>query len=138
MDEAERLCRTAYSRYSEGDFDGMLELFDREVEVYVAPPNFESGKYKGHDEYRRLIGRWGAAWDEMRVEPRDMEVEGDWVLAFVEYIGRGTGSGVEITQPSWELSLWRDGLCRRYFVYWDEEEGHRAFEDCARRGKLHR
>jgi ketosteroid isomerase-like protein len=136
MEDAERTCRTAYAHYSEGDFEGLLALFAPDVEVYVAPPNFESGSYRGHEEYRRLITRWGAAWDAMRVEPRDMEVEGDWVLAFVEYIGRGKGSGVEITQPSWELSLWQDGLCRRYFVYWDEENGRHAFEDCVRQGEI--
>ena len=128
---AEVLCRTAYDRYSAGDFDGLLELFAEDVEVHVAPPNFESGTYHGHGEYRALLERWGAVWDEMRIEVQDLESEGDWVLALVHYIGCGKGSGVEITQPSWELSLWRDDLCRRYFVYWDEEQGRRAFEECA-------
>jgi len=130
---AEVLCRTAYDRYSAGDFDGLLELFAEDVEVHVAPPNFESGTYHGHGEYRALLERWGAVWDEMRIEVQDLESEGDWVLALVHYIGCGTGSGVEITQPSWELSLWRGDLCRRYFVYWDEEQGRRAFEECAPR-----
>ena len=48
----EELCRLAYERYSAGEIDAMLELFDPEVEVYVAPPNFESGTYRGHEEYR--------------------------------------------------------------------------------------
>jgi hypothetical protein len=48
-------------------------------------------------------------------------------------LGPGKGSGVQITQPSWELSLWQEDLCRRYFVYWDEEQGRRAFQDCAPR-----
>jgi ketosteroid isomerase-like protein len=129
--DAERLCRQAYDRYSAGDFDGLLELFAEDVEVYVAPPNFESGTYTGHAQYRGLIERWGTAWDKMRIEVMDMESEGDWILALVHYIGCGKGSGVEITQPSWELSLWTEGLCRRYFVYWDEKQGRRAFEDCA-------
>ena len=129
--DAERLCRLAYDRYSGGDWDGLLELFDPEVEVFVAPPNIESGTYKGHAQYRALIQRWGAAWDKMRIEPQDVESEGEWILALVHYIGCGKGSGVEITQPSWELSMWQDGLCRRYFVYWDEQQGRRAFEDCA-------
>ena len=63
--EAEQLCRLAYARYSEGDFDGLLALFDPAVEVYVAPPNFESGTYRGHDEYRRLIERWATQEDVM-------------------------------------------------------------------------
>ena len=128
---AAEACRVAYERYSAGDFDGLLELFDSEVEVYVAPPNIESGTYRGHAEYRALMERWGAVWDEMRIEVQDMESEGAWVLALVHYIGCGTGSGVEITQPSWELSLWQQGRCHRYLVYWDEEAGRRAFEDCA-------
>ena len=39
----------------------MLELFDPEVEVFVAPPNFESGTYRGHEEYGALLERWGAS-----------------------------------------------------------------------------
>ena len=87
----EELCRQAYARYSDGDFEGLLELFDPAVEVYVAPPNFESGTYRGHSEYRGLIERWGAVWDEMRILVRSMELAGDWILASVEYVGRGKG-----------------------------------------------
>src|SRR5215210_6827846 len=65
----EQLCRLAYKRYSQGDLDGLLELFAPEVEVYVAPPNFESGTYCGHSEYRGLLERWAQEWDEMRITP---------------------------------------------------------------------
>ena len=119
--------REAYARYSQGDFAGLLELFDPDIEVYVAPPNIESGTYRGHNEYLRLVQRWGENWDEMRTEPKAIEMKGDWALAHVLYIGRGKGSTVEVTQPSWELSLWRDGLCREYRVYWDRDEGLREF-----------
>ena len=129
--DAEHLCRTAYERYSAGDVEGLLALFAEDVEVFVAPPNFESGTYHGHAQYRALIERWGAAWDKMRIEVMDLESEGEWIIALVHYIGSGKGSGVEVTQPSWEVSLWQDGLCRRYRVYWDEEQGRRAFEACA-------
>ena len=118
----------AYERYSRGDFPGLLELFDPDIEVYVAPPNFESGTYRGHTEYLRLIERWGAAWEEMRTEPRGMEPAGDWVLARVDYIGRGKDSAVEVTQPSWELTRWRDGRIQRYEVYFERDDGMRAFE----------
>jgi ketosteroid isomerase-like protein len=123
----EERCRVAYERYSAGDIEGLLELFHPEVEVVVAPPNFESGTYHGHDEYLGLLQRWGASWDEMRIEPRSLEAAGEWVLAVVNYIGRGTGSSVEVTQSSWELSHWPDGLCRRYEVYWEEAQGLAAF-----------
>ena len=129
--DAERLCMSAYERYSAGDFDRLLALFDEDVEVYVAPPNIESGTYHGHAQYRGLLERWGSVWDKMRIDVMDMESEGEWIIALVHYIGCGKGSGVEITQPSWEVSLWEDGLCRRYRVYWDEEQGRRAFEACA-------
>jgi ketosteroid isomerase-like protein len=119
--------RTAYERYSQGDFAGLLELFAPDIEVYVAPPNFESGTYHGHDEYLCLVQRWGENWDEMRTEPKEIEMKGDWALAHVLYIGKGKGSTIEVTQPSWELSLWREGLCREYRVYWDRDEGLREF-----------
>lgn len=120
--------RQAYELYSQGDFPGLLALFDPDIEVYVAPPNFESGTYHGHEEYLELVQRWGENWDEMRIEPRAIEMKGDWALASVEYIGRGKGSTVEVTQASWELSLWQDGQCTAYRVYWDRDEGLHAFD----------
>jgi ketosteroid isomerase-like protein len=125
------LCSLAYARYSEGEFDALLELFDPQVEVFVAPPNFESGTYHGHAEYRALLERWAVPWDEMRITPKRLTGARDWVLAVVEYRGCGKGSGVEITQPSWELSLWPHGRCTRYEVYWDQQQGERAFARCA-------
>ena len=121
------LCKRAYELYGSGDFDAMLELFAEDVEVYVAPPNFESGTYRGRDAYRRLIERWGGAWSEMRIEPLSMKAAGEWVLAKVEYQGRTSDGDLEIRQHSWELSLWRDGQVQKYEVYWDPEEGPRAF-----------
>jgi ketosteroid isomerase-like protein len=123
--------RQAYQLYSQGDFPGLLALFHPDIEVYVAPPNFESGTYRGHEEYLALVQRWGENWDEMRIEPRSIEMKGDWALASVEYIGRGEGSTVEVTQTSWEVSLWRDGQCTAYRVYWDREDGLQAFEEAS-------
>jgi len=123
------LCKRAYDLYGRGDFDSMLQLFAEDVEVYVAPPNFESGTYAGREAYRRLIERWGTSWSEMVIEPLSMKAVGSWVLAKVEYRGRTRESDLEIRQPSWELSLWGDGQVRRYEVYWDPEDGPRAFAE---------
>jgi hypothetical protein len=50
------------------------------------------------------------------------------VLARVDYVGRGKDSAVDVTQPSWELTRWEDGLIQRYEVYFDREDGVKAFE----------
>jgi ketosteroid isomerase-like protein len=128
-EDALALCRRAYELYGQGRFDEMLELFATDVEVYVAPPNFESGTYDGRDAYRKLIERWGAAWSEMVIEPQSMELAGQWVLATVEYHGRTRDADLEVRQTSWELSLWRDGQVQRYEVYWDPEQGRAAFAE---------
>ena len=122
-------CRRAYDLYGRGDFDAMLELFGEDVEVYVAPPNIESGTYRGRETYRGLIERWGASWSEMRIEPKSMRAAGEWVLAEVDYHGRTRDGDLEIRQPSWELSLWRGGQVRRYEVYWDGDHGRAAFAE---------
>ena len=121
-------CARAYDLYGRGQFDAMLELFGEDVEVYVGPPNIESGTYTGRESYRRLIERWGGSWSEMRIEPQSMTAAGEWVLARVEYHGR-TGDDLEIRQTSWELSLWRTGRVRRYEVYWDADQGRAAFAE---------
>jgi ketosteroid isomerase-like protein len=127
-DSAVELCGRAYDLYGRGDFDALLELFAADVVVYVAPPNFESGTYNGREAYRRLIERWGASWSTMVIEPVSLRAAGDWVLARVDYRGRPRNSEIELMQQSWELSSWRGGLCRRYEVYWDAEQGRQAFE----------
>lgn len=123
------LCRRAYELYGQGRFDEMLELFAVDVEVYVGPPNIESGTYEGRDSYRQLIERWGGAWTEMVIEPQSMELAGDWVLAKVEYHGRTRDADLEVRQMSWELSRWRDGQVQRYEVYWDAKQGDGAFAE---------
>ena len=125
------LCRRAYDLYGQGHFDEMLELFAVDVEVYVAPPNFESGTYTGRGSYRKLIERWGGAWSQMVIEPQSMELAGEWVLAMVEYRGRTPDDDLEVRQMSWELSLWRDGQVQRYEVYWDAGQGRAAFAERA-------
>jgi ketosteroid isomerase-like protein len=123
------LCRRAYELYGQGRFDEMLELFANDVDVYVAPPNFESGTYSGRNSYRQLITRWGSAWSEMVIEPQSMDLAGDWVLAQVEYHGRTRDADLEVRQMSWELSLWREGQVQRYEVYWDPAQGRAAFAE---------
>jgi ketosteroid isomerase-like protein len=130
MDGPLELCRRAYELYGAGDFEHMLELFHEDVQVYVAPPNFESGTYRGRSEYSALIERWGAAWATMTIEPKSMQLAGDWVLACVEYRGRTPDTDIEVTQPSWELSRWSDGKVREYEVYWDPAQGRDAFARC--------
>jgi hypothetical protein len=63
----------------------------------------------------------------MTIEPRSMELAGDWVLAKVEYHGRTRDADLEVRQMSWELSLWRDGQVQRYEVYWDGDQGQAEF-----------
>ena len=123
------LCRRAYELYGQGRFEEMLELFADDVEVYVGPPNIESGTYTGRDSYRDLIVRWGGSWSEMVIEPQSMEPAGDWVLAQVEYRGRTSDADIEVRQMSWELSCWRDGQVQRYEVYWDPAQGRAAFAE---------
>lgn len=127
--ETLRLCLRAYEVYGRGDFDALLELFGEDVEVYVGPPNFESGTYRGRTEYRALIERWGAAWSAMEIEPLSLTAVGDWVLAKVEYRGRIREGDLEVAQPSWELSRWGGGTCREYEVYFDPEQGRAAFAE---------
>ena len=88
-----------YERYSAGEIEAMLELFHPEVEVFVAPPNFESGTYRGHDEYRSCSRAGDRLGRDAHGAERTVR-EGNWVLAIVEYIGLGKGSSIEVTQRS--------------------------------------
>jgi hypothetical protein len=77
------LCRRAYDPYGQGRFDEMLELFAVDVEVYVGPPNLESGTYRRRlPPADRPLGRV-VVRDENRAPVAG--AAGEWVLAKVRY-----------------------------------------------------
>lgn len=64
----------SFSLFGTSDFDGVIETMDPEIQWEHQPGTGapEEGVYRGHEEVRRLLGRLREAWQDFRVDVRDV------------------------------------------------------------------
>ena len=107
-----------YAALNRRDFDVVLMRSDPEVEYRprgdLIPPDLEE-VFHGHDGYRRLWKRWFDAFEDFRWEPKEILDFGDngpiqRLLVTAELKGHGSGSGVAVSEPSFQLFEVRQGL----------------------------
>jgi uncharacterized protein len=117
------LVRTLLSAFDRADYEAALEALDAEIEWQV-PPGIAIGRevYRGRDEVQRGFAEWLGAWDAYRFEPEEMLDHGDHVVVAGMQIGRGRGSGVEVTLPTFHVFTLRDGKITRHRSYRDRTE----------------
>ena len=108
--ERVKLFRRGFQLYVGGDIEGMLELYDDEVQV-TAPEWMNAGPFHGHAGYMNWLRRWNEAWDTFDFDIRSIEPVGErHVVAEVFITGRGAGSGVEVANTSGWVAEIRNGL----------------------------
>jgi ketosteroid isomerase-like protein len=121
--------------WSRQDFELNLLVFDPEVEVCLpeASPAAASSTeldqerlYRGHAGFRRFTELWNEPWDESRLEPHELLDFGDRILILCRWVGRGRGSGLEVTQPVAMLNTLRKGRVVRWQAWWDWAEALEA------------
>jgi ketosteroid isomerase-like protein len=123
--ERERLIRQSYENWNRGDLDAILADAHPEIEfrlsgVVPGLPEVVRGK-RGIEE---LFRTWySEVWDgplHMEID-RILEIDDERHLILITFIGRGAGSGAEVTLRYAHLVTARDGLTYRIegFADWD-------------------
>lgn len=109
--------------FNRGDVEAILAMLDRDVEVFSHADTGNEGRYRGHDGYLLWLESWLEAWDEFRIEVREVEpVDDETVLAITDQAGRGQGSGVVVTRGGITFAFTiREGLVTRIGLYLDRE-----------------
>ena len=87
------------------DFDAFLGYYEPEVELRIARlgdgglwgGDFDE-LYRGHERFLEAARQWTDVWEDLRLEPDELIDEGglSYVL-FATWVGRGGGSGAEVT-----------------------------------------
>jgi ketosteroid isomerase-like protein len=107
---AEDVIRRLYAAFSARDVDAVLALSHPDVEFYPQGTSERTGReepYRGAEGLRQYFADVASQWEELRVEPGQLRIAGDGVVAFGTAIGRGGGE--EVRQPViWVWKL-RDG-----------------------------
>jgi ketosteroid isomerase-like protein len=102
-----------YAALNRRDYEVTLMRSDPEVEYRpsgdVMPPDLEAVFY-GHDGYRKLWRRWFDAFEDLRWDPEEILDFGERFLVTTQLRGHGSGSGVAVSEPVYQLFRIRRGL----------------------------
>jgi hypothetical protein len=114
------------------DFDVLFLGIDPGIEYRPAgdqrPPGMDAVRH-GHDGYQEVWRQMIDAFEDFHAEPEELLDLGDLLLATIQYRGHGTGSGVPVNIPTFQLFRLRRGL-----VVWQHDFSDRseALEAAAR------
>ena len=124
-----RTVALAYAAANRRDFDAVLMGWDPESEYHpsgdLLPPDLETAFY-GHDGYRKLWRYWLDAFEDIRWDPEEILDFGDKFLVTTQQSGRGSGSGVAVSEPVFQLVTVRRGLVVRQEDFLDRSKALEA------------
>jgi ketosteroid isomerase-like protein len=120
----------AYAAANRRDFELILTAYDPSSYEYhpsadYLPPDMET-VYYGHDGYRRFWRQWLDAFADIRWDPEEMIDFGAKALVTTRQSGHGSGSGVAVSQPVFQVFTFRDGLVIRQEDFSDRSKALEA------------
>jgi ketosteroid isomerase-like protein len=128
-----RLAARTLAAVNRRDFDVLFLAIDPGIEYRpaadVRPPGMDAVRH-GHDGYREVWREMIDSFEDFHAEPEEVLDLGDQLLATTLYRGHGSGSGVPVNVPLFQLFRLRQGL-----VVWQKDFSDRseALEAAARR-----
>jgi hypothetical protein len=119
-----RIATRAAAAVNRRDFDVLFLAFDPGIEQHNAldqvPPGMDPVVF-GHDGYLDVWQKMIDAFEDFRVEPGELLDLGDMLLITAQYRGHGSGSGVPVNLPLFQVLKLRRGL-----VYWQHDFSNRS------------
>ena len=119
----------AYAAANRRDFEAVLMGWDPGSEYHpsgdLLPPALEPAFY-GHDGYRQLWRYWLDAFEDIRWDPDEVIDFADKFLVKARQRGPGSGSGVEVSEPVFQLFTIRRGLVVRQEDFLDRSRALEA------------
>jgi ketosteroid isomerase-like protein len=125
-DELIALVRSAYEALNRRDFDRWMQQVDPQVEVYELAEAPEPAVYRGPEGVRRWLEQQDEVFEEFWMEPTEVVVSGNVVLATVALHGRGRGSTAPVTIKVFHVLTMRDGLLLRARGFLNEADARNA------------
>jgi ketosteroid isomerase-like protein len=124
-----RRVQRAYAAVNRRDFDLVLVGWDQGSEYRpsrdLMPPDIKSA-FHGHDGMRELWRYWLEAFPDLAWEPEEIIDFGDALLVSTEQRGTGSGSGVAVSKPVFQVFTLRDGLVLRQEDFLDRSDALEA------------
>lgn len=127
---AELLSR-GYQSFEAGDTPAVLSLLhsDVTVEVHTDRPDIGQAVYHGHEGFLANFAELADVFEDLAIEPGEMEVRGDRLMVPCRVTGRGKGSGVAIEARIFHVWTLRDGKAERLQIYSDADQARAALRE---------
>jgi len=115
----------AYAAANRRDFAAVLVGLDPSFEYRpsrdLMPPDAEPVFY-GHSGYLDVWRHWQEAFGDIRWDPEEILDFGDRFIVTTQQRGTGSGSGVGVSEPVYQVFTLRAGLVLRQndFLHWSE------------------
>jgi ketosteroid isomerase-like protein len=121
-----RLMARAYAAANRRDFELVLTFNDPDAYEYrpsadLLPPDMATA-YHGHAGYREFWRYWLEAFDDIRWDPEEILDFGSRALVTARQSGHGSGSGVAVSEPVFQLFTFRRGLVVRQEDFLDRSQ----------------
>jgi ketosteroid isomerase-like protein len=125
-DPREQIIRRGFEASVQGDQEAALRDIAQDVEIVTDTQDGAPTVYRGHEGWRSWNSSWMEVWDDVRWEIHWIEQHGDDFLAEIVSIGRGRGSGIELSQTLvWAFTIPGD-KATRIGLYRDRDAALRA------------
>ena len=120
---ARRIAR-AYAAANRRDFELILTGLDPETEYRPGPDLIAPDQavvFRGHAGYLEMWRNWLDAFEDLRFDPEEVLDFGDMFLVTAQQRAHGSGSGIAVHKPVFQLFEVRRGL-----VIWQHDYSDRA------------
>ena len=122
------IVRRTLAAVAAGQPEQALEFVDPEIVIDATRNVINPGTYVGIDSLQRWRADIDEVWEEMRLEPKEFIDGGDRIVTISHLVGKGKGSGVEVTRTSSaQVATLRNGRIVRWEIgYTDRSEALEA------------
>jgi ketosteroid isomerase-like protein len=124
-----RRIRQAYSAQNRRDYEAVLAGWDRTSEYRpsrdLMPPDLDAA-FHGHEGMRQLWRYWRDAFEDIHWDPEEVLDCGDKILVTALQTGHGSGSGVAVSEPVYQLFTLRRGFVQRQEDFSDRSQALEA------------
>jgi ketosteroid isomerase-like protein len=111
--------RQAYEALNRGNVDAVLAVCDSDVECRLPQGGITTGTLRGHQAVRAFLEGYIEAFESFRLEPEQFLEADDRVVVFLQVLGRGRGSGLEVNVRPAHVWTMRSGKAIRVEAFPD-------------------
>ena len=129
MAESEQMAavRRFVDAFNRQDFEDLAADTNDQTVIHEWPAAPGAQSYQGPEGLRQAFDTWFESWEWMQVELRELEEEGNRVLATFHQRAQGKGSEAEVEIDSFNVWSFKDGVVEEISLFTEREPALEAF-----------